>query len=115
MSSCINTFELRPPYLLFLGDVADEIDAKTSLGIAYWRPELCIGQCRVGSPVDTGFPDMTPSEAAAAGARTLVVGVAPVGGTFPELWIESLNEAARAGLDIVAGMHRRPRPRAAHG
>ena len=67
MSDLINTIELRPPYLLFLGDVADHIDAKTALGIAFWRPELCIGQCRLGSPVDTGMPDMTPSEAASAG------------------------------------------------
>jgi len=107
MPDRINKIELKPPYLLFLGDVADDIDAKTSLGLAYWRPELCIGQCRLGTPVDTGLPDMTPTEAAAAGACSLIVGVAPVGGSFPELWIESLKEGARAGLDIVAGMHTR--------
>ncbi len=107
MSDLINTIELKPPYLLFLGDVADDVGAKTSLGVAYWRPELCIGQYRLGTPVDTGLPDMTPTEAAAAGAGSLIVGVAPVGGSFPELWIDSLVEGARAGLDIVAGLHTR--------
>jgi len=107
MTDLINTIELKPPYLLFLGDVADDIDAKTSLGLAYWRPDLCVGQCRLGTPVDTGLPDMTPTAAAAAGARSLIVGVAPVGGSFPELWIASLIEAAGCGLDIVAGLHTR--------
>jgi uncharacterized NAD-dependent epimerase/dehydratase family protein len=107
MSNLINKIKLNPPYLLFLGDVADDIDAKTSLGLAYWRPELCLGQCRLGTPVDTGLPDMTPTEAAAAGARSLIVGVAPVGGSFPDLWVASLIEAAECGLDIVAGLHTR--------
>jgi len=43
----------------------------------------------------------------AAGAKSLIVGVAPVGGTFPETWVESLVEAAGSGLHIVAGMHTR--------
>lgn len=38
MANLINTIELKPPYLVFLGDVADDIDAKTALGIAHSGP-----------------------------------------------------------------------------
>jgi hypothetical protein len=68
----VTTVELRPPYLLFLGDVAAQTDAKTAPGIAHWRPQLCVGQLRLGSVIDTGLPDMSPGEAVAAGARSLV-------------------------------------------
>jgi uncharacterized NAD-dependent epimerase/dehydratase family protein len=76
--------------------------------LVHWRPELCLGQLRFPcTPVDLGLKDMTLSEAVAGGARSLVVGVAPVGGSFPETWIEALCDAARTGLDIVSGMHTR--------
>ncbi|MCP4090393.1 MAG: DUF1611 domain-containing protein [Gammaproteobacteria bacterium] len=84
-----------------------ELDAKTAFGIAHWRPELCLAQLRFGTEVDLGLPDMTPKDAVAAGAKSLIVGVAPVGGAFPETWIKSLVEAAHSGLHIVAGMHTR--------
>ncbi len=103
----IKGVELRGPYLLFIGDEAIETNAKMALGIAHWRPHLCAGQLRLGTPVDIGLPDMTPEEAVGAGARSLIVGVASVGGAFPDLWVDSLVEAARSGLDIVAGMHSR--------
>ena len=38
--------ELRRGYLLFLGDVPLQLDAKTATGIAHWRPEWCVGQRR---------------------------------------------------------------------
>jgi len=103
----LTTIEIEPPYLLFIGDMDYELDAKTAFGIAHWRPELCLAQLRFGTEVDLGLPDMTPKDAVAAGARSLIVGVAPVGGTFPETWVESLLEAALSGLHIVAGMHTR--------
>lgn len=98
--------EIKPPYLLFLGDEPDISHAKTAVGIAHWRPEACIGQHRLpGSGVDLGFPEMTPAEAAAAGAKTLIWGVAGVGGIIPEHWTPTLFEAVEAGLDICAGTH----------
>ena len=103
----LTTIEIEPPYLLFIGDMDYELDAKTAFGIAHWRPELCLAQLRFGTTVDLGLPDMTPKDAVAAGARSLIVGVAPVGGDFPETWVESLVEAAGSGLHIVAGMHTR--------
>ena len=36
----LTTIDIEPPYLLFIGDMDYELDAKTAFGIAYWRPEL---------------------------------------------------------------------------
>jgi uncharacterized NAD-dependent epimerase/dehydratase family protein len=45
--------------------------------------------------------------AVAAGAGSLLIGVAPVGGQLQSNWIAPLCEALAAGLDIVSGMHTR--------
>lgn len=98
--------EIKAPYLLFLGDEPEETHAKTALGIAHWRKESCVGQLRLpGSGVDLGLPDMTPAEAAKAGARSMIWGVAGVGGKIPPHWTASLFAAVEAGLDLVAGTH----------
>jgi len=97
---------LEPPYLLYLGDVADDDHAKTGHGIAYWRPELCAGQMRLPDcPVDLGLAEMTVAEAVDAGVRTAIIGVAPVGGQIPDHWLPNLIELAKAGIDIASGMH----------
>jgi uncharacterized NAD-dependent epimerase/dehydratase family protein len=49
--------------------------------------------------------DLDVRRAKAAGARTLVIGSAAVGGGIPEPWVATLCEAAGAGIDIVAGLH----------
>ncbi len=98
--------EIKPPYLLFLGDEPEVGHVKTAMGITYWRPDECLAQLRLpGSGVDLGLPDMTPQEAAAAGAKTLIWGVAGVGGMIPEHWTPTLFHAVEAGLDICAGTH----------
>ena len=98
--------EIKAPYLLFLGDEPEESHAKTAMGIAHWRPQLCAGQLRLpGCGADLGLPDMTPAQAAEAGVRSMIWGVAGVGGTIPEQWTPSLFDAVNAGLDIVAGTH----------
>jgi uncharacterized NAD-dependent epimerase/dehydratase family protein len=98
--------QLRKPYLLFLGAATGPAEAKTAFGIRDWVPEACVAQLRLsGSRVDLGLPDLAPAAARAAGARSLLIGVAPPGGRIPESWCASLIEAADAGLDIVSGMH----------
>ena len=43
------------PCLMFLADV-DRVSAKTALGVAYWRPDACVGQLRLpGGEVDLGL------------------------------------------------------------
>lgn len=99
---------LRKPYLLFLGDVDHPMNAKTASGVAHWRPEDCAGQMRLpGCAADLGLPDLTVTEAAAKGAGTFVIGVAPVGGALPDDWIAICLAALEAGLDIASGLHTR--------
>ncbi|NKB59420.1 MAG: DUF1611 domain-containing protein [Alphaproteobacteria bacterium] len=96
------------PYLMFLGDAADQLAAKTANGVAKWRPEWCLGQLRFeGCQADIGLPDMTLEDAAAAGAKTLIVGVVNQGGYLPETWISTLDKALDLGMDIASGLHMR--------
>ncbi|MEO1274995.1 MAG: N-acetyltransferase DgcN [Pseudomonadota bacterium] len=75
-------------------------------GIRDWRPEAAIAQVRLpGCKADMGLPDMSPAEAAAAGAKTMVVGVANRGGIISPAWMEVLVEAMEAGLDLASGLH----------
>ncbi len=104
--SHLTTVQLNAPYLILIGDVAQLAYAKTGSGIVHWRPDLVAGQLRFpGCQVDLGVPDMSVAEAARAGVKSLVIGVAPVGGSVPDSWWFSIEEAARAGLDIVCGLH----------
>lgn len=100
--------KIEHPYLLFLGDVADQLAAKTAHGIADWRRDWCLGQLRMdGCKADLGLPDMTIEAAVAAGAKTLVVGVANRGGVISEHWTDVLEAALVAGMDLAAGLHNR--------
>ena len=100
--------EIATPYLVFLGAVENPRDAKTGEGLVDWRRDSCVAQLRYpGCTADLGLPDMTPTEAYAAGARSLVIGVASFGGRFEPSWIDTFDQAIRAGLDIVSGMHTR--------
>jgi D-glutamate N-acetyltransferase len=100
--------EIDRPYLLFLGDVSDELAAKTAHGIVDWRPEWCMGQLRLpGCKADCGLKDFTVKEAAANGAKTMVVGVVNAGGILPKRWVDSIVEALNAGLNVATGLHKR--------
>lgn len=100
--------EIEKPYLLFLGDVPDQLAAKTAHGIVDWRPEWCIGQLRLpGCKADCGIPDLDIAQAKAKGVKTLIVGVANAGGVLPEHWIGKLVEALDAGMDVATGLHKR--------
>lgn len=99
---------LRKPYLIFLGSERSAALSKTAFGIRDWLPDETVAQW--GLPdcqVDLGIAKMTPEEAYAAGARSLLIGVASIGGKIPEAWIPSLVRAMEAGLDIVSGLHTR--------
>jgi uncharacterized NAD-dependent epimerase/dehydratase family protein len=100
--------DIKQPYLMFLGDVPDQLAAKTAQGIVDWRPEWCLGQLRLpGCGADLGIPDVTIAEAARAGARTMVVGVANAGGVLPDHWVAEIVAAIEAGMDIASGLHTR--------
>jgi len=97
---------IERPYLLFLGDARDQLAAKTAQGIAHWRREWCVGQLRLPDcKADLGLKEMSIAEARAAGAKTVIIGVANRGGVFSEAWIEVLSEALERGMDLAAGLH----------
>jgi uncharacterized NAD-dependent epimerase/dehydratase family protein len=97
---------IETPYLLFLGDAPDALSAKVAQGIKDWRPEYALGQYRMdGCKADMKLPDMTLAEAHAAGARTLVIGVANRGGVISERWKDVLHTALEQGFDIASGLH----------
>lgn len=100
--------ELRTPYVLFLGDVVDPLAAKTARGILDWRSQFCLAQYRLpGCRLDFGLPDLPLEQAAAAGAKTLVVGLANSGGRLEARYVEPLRTALSCGLDVAAGLHQR--------
>ena len=98
--------QLPAPYLLFLGDTTEAGFAKTAFGLRDWAGDKCLAEHALpAATVSTGLPAMTPREAAAAGARAMVIGVANQGGVVPDSWMPALLEAIDAGLALVAGMH----------
>jgi uncharacterized NAD-dependent epimerase/dehydratase family protein len=93
---------------MFLGDVQDQLAAKTAAGIVDWRAECCLGQIRLaGCKADLRIPDLTIAEAVTKGAQTLVVGVVNAGGVLPDHWIGVIVAALEAGLDVASGLHTR--------
>jgi uncharacterized NAD-dependent epimerase/dehydratase family protein len=99
---------LQKPYLLFLGDVQDKLTAKTAFGLRDWCAEDVVGEWSLpGCAVTLGLPRLSPSQAAAQGAGSIIVGIAPTGGTLPPHWVAELAAAADAGLDVVSGLHTR--------
>lgn len=99
---------VNAPYLMFLGDVPDQLAAKTAHGIVDWRRDWCLGQLRLpGCKADLNIPDLTIAEAAGKGAKTMIVGVANAGGVLPDHWTAKIVEAIEAGLDIASGLHTR--------
>ncbi|WP_170791394.1 N-acetyltransferase DgcN [Ruegeria lacuscaerulensis] len=97
---------IETPYLLFLGDAPDQLAAKVAIGIRDWRPENAVGQYRMeGCKADLGMTDLTLAEAKAAGAKTLVIGVANRGGVISAAWKKVLIEALEMGFDLASGLH----------
>ncbi|MBU2678079.1 MAG: DUF1611 domain-containing protein [Gammaproteobacteria bacterium] len=101
-----SSINLKAPYLIFFGDVRDQLNAKTGLGVAHWAPERCAGQMKFsGCRIESGLPNLGLQEALKARVRTVIIGVAPTGGQLKETWLPPLLEFARAGIDIAAGLH----------
>ncbi len=97
---------IQTPYLLFLGDAPDQLAAKVAQGIKDWRPDHAVGQFRMeGCKADLGLTDMTLAEAKAAGAKTLVIGVANRGGVISAAWKKVLVAALEEGFDLASGLH----------
>lgn len=101
---------IQPPFLLYLGHCADPVGIKTSRGLAVFRGKDCVGEFRHDDcPLTLGLPRMTMAQAAAAGARTLVLGVAHAGGSMDSGLVRDAQAALEAGLNVASGLHHRLR------
>lgn len=99
---------MKPPFVLFLGDVQDPLAAKSATGLLYWRPEDCIGQIRMlDCTVPIDLPEINLDQAIRLGAKTFVIGVTNHGGKLNPNWHSHILETINAGLDIASGLHDR--------
>ncbi|MFZ4746521.1 MAG: N-acetyltransferase DgcN [Sphingomonas sp.] len=98
------------PYLLYLGHSRDFFGLKTSRGLATFRREACVGEFRHDDcPFTLDLPRLSFAEAAAVGAKTVVLGIANSGGTFDAGLIDDAAAALEAGMNVAAGLHHRLR------
>ena len=99
-----------PPYLLYLGSATDELSIKTARGLAYWRPQWCLGQYRRRDcAVTLGLPELGLAQARAAGADTMVIGAANAGGVMGPAIVADTIAALDAGLNVASGLHHKLR------
>lgn len=97
-----------PPFLLYLGNAADDLAAKTARGLVQFRPEWCVGQfCGPECRTTVHLPDMDFAGARAAGANTMIVGVANAGGRMGADSVAHVVAALEAGLNVASGLHDR--------
>ena len=98
------------PYLLYLGHSTDFVGIKTSRGLATFRGEDCVGEFRHDDcPLTLDLPRMTMAEGAAAGAKTLVLGIANSGGRMDPALVADSIAALEAGMNVASGLHHRLR------
>lgn len=98
------------PFLLYLGHSADPLAIKTSRGVAMFRSEDCVGEFRHDDcPLTLGLPRLSMKDAVAAGARTLILGIAGAGGKLGAELVADTATALDAGLNVASGLHQRLR------
>jgi uncharacterized NAD-dependent epimerase/dehydratase family protein len=98
------------PFLLYLGHSADPLAIKTSWGVAMFRREDCVGEFRHDDcPQTLDLPRLGMKEAVAAGARTLILGIAGAGGKLGSDLVDDAAAALDAGLNVASGLHQRLR------
>lgn len=98
------------PFLLYLGHSNDAVGIKTSRGVAAFRPDDCVGEWRHDDcPLTLGLPRMDAAAGRAAGANTLILGIANAGGTMGDALVEDALAAIAAGMHVASGLHQRLR------
>lgn len=107
------------PLAIFMEDTFGKPFGKMGYGILRFsqNPIVCIidstqagrkaGDVMPKSPQPNCPIVATVAEAAALGAKALLLGSAPSGGLIPETWYPALDQAVNAGLSLVNGLHQR--------
>ena len=98
---------IKKPYLLFLGNAQNELDAKTASGIASFCPDEVVGYLKLAQANFRleKYPELSLTAAKEQGAQTLVIGVANSGGYIAAEWLDTILQAIELGFDIASGMH----------
>lgn len=95
-----------PPFLLYLGNAPDELSGKTARGLAHFRPQWCVGQFRgPDCKASLHLPVMDFAQARAAGANTMIIGVANAGGKLDPAAVQHAVAALDAGMNVASGLH----------
>lgn len=91
------------------------LKSKTANGAIRYLPEQVVGvidSTKAGKTAQDvlGFGGSIPvfrdlNESFPRQPNTLLIGIAPTGGRFPEEWRETLRESIRHGLHIISGLH----------
>src|SRR5438477_4509735 len=98
--------QLNKPYLLFLGASQSMTDCKTAAGLRDWCRDDVMGQMgQPGCAVDLRLPWYRPAQAVAASARSVVLGVVPVGRALPVEGKPAPLAAGRAGRVPLCRIH----------
>lgn len=98
------------PFLLYLGHSDDAVGIKTSRGVAAFRPDDCVGEWRHDDcPLTLGLPRMDAAQGRAAGAKTLILGIANAGGTMGKALVQDALAAIAVGMNVASGLHQRLR------
>ena len=98
------------PFLLYLGHSDDAVGIKTSRGVATFRPDECVGEWRHDDcPLTLGLPRMDAAAGRAAGANTLILGIANAGGRMGDALIHDALAAIAQGMHVASGLHKRLR------
>jgi D-glutamate N-acetyltransferase len=91
------------------------LDGKTAVGVLRYRPDevaAVIDSTRAGRTTEAcvGLGGAIPvvadlAGAAAHGADTLLIGIAPQGGELPAAWRATVRSAIDRGWDVLSGLH----------
>lgn len=91
------------------------LDAKTAVGVLRYRPAevaAIVDSTRAGRTAAdcVGAGGDVPvvaslADAAARGADSLMIGIAPIGGTLPDAWRAVVTGALEFGWDVLSGLH----------
>lgn len=106
----------RPRRLAILAEGQfTRLDAKTAVGVLRYRPDevaAILDSTRAGRTAAdcVGAGGAVPvvatlDEAAALGADSLMIGIAPIGGTLPDAWRSVVRQALERGFDVLSGLH----------
>ncbi|MEO7002419.1 MAG: DUF1611 domain-containing protein [Ktedonobacterales bacterium] len=100
-------------------DAFDWQSAKTAVGVLRYSPDTIVAvidSTRVGQDAATALGDpagpgkgvpivASVQETLSSHPDTLLIGIAPIGGSLPQAWRGELLAALTAGLTIVSGLH----------